>query len=597
MGKLSAVVIAFNEERDIARCLRSLQPVADEIIVVDSYSTDRTKQICEALGARVIEHPFRSHIDQKNFALAQSKHDYVLSLDADEYLSDDLLASIKKAKGHWAADAYAMNRLSSYQGKWIRHGSWYPDQKIRLWRREAGIWGGQNPHDRVVLKANSRILHLSGDIRHRAYENAQEILEKIQSYSDIFARENRSQKVSGWTVATHSAFAFFQSFVLKRGFLDGYEGLMVAVTSANHTFYKYAKLREQGFRNLLGKRMIVSRTDNLGDVILTLPMVGYLRTVVPDAHITFVGRSYTRPIVEQCKNVDRFLDRDEVLKNPSILTENQPDTIIFVFPDKALARIAKKAGIKTRVATGHRIFNWWYCNIRVNFSRIRSPLHESQLNLKLLRPFRIEREFETDDLIPFYGLQPAVEEFSHLLDKNKINLILHPKSKGSAREWSASNFITLAQSFSPATHKIFITGLSDEGQALRIAAPELFSLDHVVDLTGRLDLRQLTSFISQADVLVACSTGVLHLAAAVGTRSIGLYVPLRPIHPGRWRPVGVQARYILSRESCSSCSGITTCACIAGITPGQVKKEIEMMFEKSEHIVGENESQLPVTTQ
>ncbi|HAC24768.1 MAG TPA: hypothetical protein DCE81_07605 [Cytophagales bacterium] len=116
MGKLSAVVIAFNEERDIARCLRSLQPVADEIIVVDSYSTDRTKQICEALGTRVIEHPFRSHIDQKNFALAQARHDYVLSLDADEYLSDELLASIKKAKGHWAADAYAMNRLSSYQG-------------------------------------------------------------------------------------------------------------------------------------------------------------------------------------------------------------------------------------------------------------------------------------------------------------------------------------------------------------------------------------------------------------------------------------------------------------------------------------------------
>ncbi|MFN5169310.1 MAG: glycosyltransferase [Cyclobacteriaceae bacterium] len=581
MGKLSAVVIAFNEERDIARCLRSVQPVADEIIVVDSYSTDRTREICQSLGARVIEHPFKSHIDQKNFALQQAACDFVLSLDADEYLSDELLASIQKVKGQWAADAYAMNRLSSYQGKWVRHGSWYPDQKVRLWRRGVGTWGGQNPHDRVILEANCRIHHLSGDIRHRAYENAREILEKIQSYSEIFARENRAEKISGWTVALHSAFAFFQSFVLKRGFLDGYEGLMVAVTSANHTFYKYAKLREQGFRNLLGKRVIISRTDNLGDVILTLPLIGYIRKVVPDAHITFIGRSYTRPVLEQCKNVDVFLNREDVLSNPSMLTANQPDSIIFVFPDKALTRLAKKSGIPTRVATGHRIFNWWYCNFRVNFSRIRSSLHESQLNFKLLGPFRLEREFETADLIPFYGLKPESRDFSDLLDKSRTNVVLHPKSKGSAREWSLANFCALAESLSPNAHKIFITGLADEGKAMREAVPALFTLPHVVDLTGRFDLKQLSSFIQQADVLIACSTGVLHLGAALGTRSLGLYVPLRPIHPGRWRPVGSQAHYLISKENCSSCPGVTNCSCMAGITPARVKQEIEVILRQS----------------
>ena len=160
MVKVSVVIITYNEEKNIQRCIESVCPVADEIIVIDSFSKDRTKEICQAKGVTFIEHQFRSHIDQKNFAVTKANHKYILSLDADEYLSPELTQSILEAKKSWPAEAYRMNRLSSYGSKWIKHGSWYPDRKIRLWNKEIGLWGGENPHDRVVLKRGTRVIHL-----------------------------------------------------------------------------------------------------------------------------------------------------------------------------------------------------------------------------------------------------------------------------------------------------------------------------------------------------------------------------------------------------------------------------------------------------
>ncbi len=576
MVKISAVIITYNEERNILRCLNSLAGVADEIVVVDSFSKDRTREICYEKGVRVVEHPFKSHIDQKNFAVTQASYDIVLSLDADEYLSEELTKGILDVKEKWPDEAYSMNRLSNYGGKWIRHGNWYPDKKIRLWNRRIGLWGGENPHDMVIIKRGVKVRHLKGDILHRAYTDSAETLSKIQNYSEIFARESVGRKSSSVPkIIARSSFAFFKSYIMKRGFMDGFEGLMVAMAVSNHVFYKYAKLYEANHRALMGKRLVISRTDNLGDVILTLPLLGYLKSVTPDLKIFFIGKKYTQPVIDRCVFVDQFLDKEEVLNDQNILAMVRADTIIFIFPDQKLAKLAHKVGIKHRVATAHRWYNWIYCNHLVGFTRVKSNLHESQLNFKLLRPFKLNGDVDTSELISYYGLRPAKNDFSTLLNKDRFNLIIHPKSKGSAREWPLDNYYRLVLSLPVESYRIFVTGLQAEGDLIRKEKPELLQHPNVTDLTGKLNLEELTSFISQADGLLACSTGVLHLASALGIYALGLFSPMKPIHPGRWMPVGKKAQYLVLKKECSLCRNSKECACINAITVEEVKDKVD----------------------
>lgn len=576
MIKISVVIITYNEEKNIGRCLDSVLPVADEIVVVDSFSKDRTKEICLAKGVTFVEHLFRNHIDQKNFALTQAGNPHVLSLDADEFLSPELTTSILQVKETWPVEAYRMNRLSSYGNKWIRHGSWYPDRKIRLWNRNIGTWGGENPHDKVVLKRGVNVIQLQGDILHRAYKDSKETIEKIQRYSDIFAYENAGRRPSSLLkIFGHTSFAFIKSYFIKRGFLDGFEGLMVARAEANHAFYKYSKLFEANKKEALGKRVVISRTDNLGDVILTLPLLGYIKSVMPEVRIYFIGKKYTHPVIDKCIHIDKFLDREELLNDPMAMRSIHADSIFFIYPDRELAKLSRKLGIKSRVATAHRWFNLLYCNYLVDFSRLRSRLHESQLNFKLLSPFNMYWDFDLKEIAGFYGLVPPLSSHDGHLSQHHFNLILHPKSKGSAREWHLDHYYALAQALPADRYRIYITGLREEGEAIHLEKPEIFQLPHVTDMTGKMSLDELMSFISQADGLVACSTGVLHLAAALNKFVVGIYSPMRPIHPGRWMPIGKHANYLVIDKKCNACRKSKECACVNEITPEQVRQKIE----------------------
>jgi len=246
-SKISAVIITYNEEDNIERCLESFKETADEIVVVDSFSSDRTAEICKNKGVRFIQHPFEGHIEQKNFALSCASNDYVLSLDADEALSEKLIQSIQTAKQTWQEDGYSVNRLTNYCGKWIRHCGWYPDTKIRLWDKKKGRWGGVNPHDHVVMEKNSRIRHLSGDLLHYSYPTIRDHISQINSFSDIaaraaFERGRRSNIV--FDICLNPTLTFFKKYFLKLGALDGYEGFVISISTAYGKFLKYIKLRE-----------------------------------------------------------------------------------------------------------------------------------------------------------------------------------------------------------------------------------------------------------------------------------------------------------------------------------------------------------------
>jgi len=324
------------------------------------------------------------------------------------------------------------------------------------------------------------------------------------------------------------------------------------------------------------EHIIISRTDNIGDVVLSFPVAGILKSKFPNCKISFLGNSYSRDIIEACEHIDQFLDFKELLNNQEItaikiIHQQKADAIIHVFPNKKLARLAKEAGIPMRIATTNRLYHWGTCNKLVRLSRKSSPFHEAQLNIKLLAPFGIKESFKLTDIPNYYGLtniKPLPERFTKLIAKDKFNLILHPKSKGSAREWGLQNFDALIKNLYPEKIKIFVTGTLEEGKEMQ----KLFKNNpEIVDLTGQLNLSELISFIANADGMIAASTGPLHLAAALKIKTIGLYAPMRPIFPMRWAPLGKNASFIVHEKICFKCKKSKDCECIQSITPLEVK--------------------------
>jgi len=272
MIKISAVIITYNEEKNIARCIESLKPVVDEVVILDCYSQDRTRQISETHGATFYEQEFLGFAKQKNRAAELASHDVVLSLDADEYLSSELTQSILQVKNNWQKDGYMFNRLSSFEGTWIKTCGWYPDQKLRLWDRRKGSWQGDGVHERVDMFEGATSAPIKGDLFHRAYDNISQFLQKNQSYSTIHAQVNRYRTSSSvFKILYKTIFAFFKAYILKGGVLDGYKGLVVSGSTAHWVFYKYAKLLEAN--RTVRVSLIVESSGEVEDLERTLTSI------------------------------------------------------------------------------------------------------------------------------------------------------------------------------------------------------------------------------------------------------------------------------------------------------------------------------------
>ncbi len=269
MLPVSVCIIAFDEEDNIGACIDSALPIADEVIVIDSHSTDRTRELATERGARVIERDWPGHIDQKNFAIEAATNDWVLCLDADERVSPELVASIRQAladdgrAARGEAAGFVVARRTFYLGRFIDHAGWYPDRKLRLFRRSLGRWGGVNPHDRVEVDGATE--RLRGDLHHYSYKDIGDHLKTIDFFSDISAREKvaRGQRALGLMMLLAPPLKFAKMYVLKRGFLDGWPGFVVSSLGAYYEFLKYARAWElrsvQGVAAGTGERVVYGR--------------------------------------------------------------------------------------------------------------------------------------------------------------------------------------------------------------------------------------------------------------------------------------------------------------------------------------------------
>ncbi len=319
-------------------------------------------------------------------------------------------------------------------------------------------------------------------------------------------------------------------------------------------------------------RVLICRTDNIGDVVLTLPLAGYLKQTMPGVQVDFLVRTYAAQVVRQCRFVDRVLALEEHADAEAMFTAGAYDTVIFAFPNRRLAKAARRARVPNRVGTSHRLFHLLTCNRLAHFSRVRSPLHEAQLNFELLRPLGIAYAPTLEQIPALYGLYaPRQAEADALAAQAPFNLILHPKSNGNGREWPLARFEELARLLqAEAGLCLWVTGSAAEGELIASQAPGLLALPHVRNLCGRMDLAGLAALIGVADGLVANSTGPLHVAAAMGRPALGLFPPIKGIDTARWGALGTHARSLTATPRCATCTGKDACTCMAGLGAAEV---------------------------
>jgi len=248
--KISACLITLNEERNLPRCLKSVAPLADEIVIIDSGSTDDTLKIAREFGARIVPQPWLGYVGQKNFALDQVLHPWVLSIDADEEISPELAASLARIKADSAAElagapnGFTCSRLVFYRGRWIRHGDWYPDRLVRLFRREGARFSGGRVHEKLELAGEHPLL--PGHLHHFTYENREDRVRRCARYASLWAQtaHERGRRAYPWSGPLHAVLRFGKGFILKRGLLDGAIGWEIALGNAREVRLKYDLLRE-----------------------------------------------------------------------------------------------------------------------------------------------------------------------------------------------------------------------------------------------------------------------------------------------------------------------------------------------------------------
>jgi len=579
--KLSVVVITRDEAHNLPRLLDSVEGLADEIVVFDSGSVDGTVDIAKARGARVFDCEWAGWSATKNQANAAAKGDWILSLDADEALTATSAEAIRQvvsgplrtSDGAWRVGE--IDRLTRYIDRWVHHSGWRPDRKIRLWPAQSAQWKGAI-HERPVFDGPISIVRIAGDVEHHSYPSAAHHLEQIERFGQVWAQNQfeRGLRTPLTLVCLKVCAQWLKTFVLKRGFLDGATGWTIARRSAWATWRKHARLRQRQHGGPPApSKVLIARTDALGDLVVTLPLVHALKAQFPDVKVDVLVRAYASPIAHHAIGVDRVVEWSTELAGTrggvALLRDGGYDVVVHAFPDPSVMRAASAAGIPLRLATGRRWASIRHATHRCWDSRKASGGHEAWHGLRLLLPLGIDadRMFRTRQCLTAPRPDNVVLDILDAIGQAPI--LLHPGSHGSAGNWSADHFARLATRLADAGHAVCITGTEAEKKRF---APHLPDHLGITELSGRLDLTQLMALQSRAALVVASSTGPLHIAAALGTPCLGLYGNQAPAWPDRWAPIGPSVSLCVASDRLDNGTldlGVTDVmnACLRGLTP------------------------------
>ena len=323
------------------------------------------------------------------------------------------------------------------------------------------------------------------------------------------------------------------------------------------------------------KKILISRTDAIGDVCLTLPVCQALEAAFPNCELTYLCRSYTRAVVACFEPIDQVLlleelqQLDDQARNKML---GQYDVVLHLFPNQIVAKWCKQARIPLRIGTAHRFFHLFTCNSRPRFSRKRSALHEAQLNFKLLAPLGITVIPTIMEINQKLNFKVSGLPFELVQNNWSKVILLHPKSNGSGVEYPIEKYVSLSESLVESGYQVYFTGTEKEGACFRAQIPVH---PNISDATGKWDLQTFIYIISKAKALVACSTGPYHIAGLCGIRAVGLFASRKPIHPGRWAALGKGATALVFDPNCQLCAEGRACTCVAEISIDHIADAIE----------------------
>ena len=552
---LSVVVITRNEAHNLPRLLASVEGLANEVVLFDSGSTDGTIAIAEEAGARVTSCDWEGWSATKNRANAAARGRWILSLDADEALTEASAAAVlahiqgpvQNEQGAWRVGE--INRLTRYCGAWVRHSGWYPDRKVRLWPAGSAQWEGAI-HEQPVFDRPVAVRRLDGDVEHHSYPHPADHLHQIERFGAVWAEDQfgRGKRHPKGLVFLKVGAQWVKSFLIKAGFLDGRTGWTIAHRSAWATWRKHARLRTlQRPSPPPLKRILITRTDALGDLVVTLPMVRALKAALPGVEVDVLVRGYAVPVAQCAIGLDGVVEWRadwRAAEAADTLRRGQYDAVVHAFPEPAVVRAASAAGIRIRIATARRWVSWRRVTHRMWDSRRASGGHEAWHGLRLLMPLGVDPDRHPPTDLGLTAPQPDTTVRSALDEAGGSPILLHPGSHGSAGNWPQKRFAELALALAKTGRPVAFTGTEAEGQAFSECWP-----DHplIHSFFGRFNLEQLLAVQASSALVIASSTGPLHTAAALGRPCIGLYGTRPPEWPERWRPLGPQVD-VLSAE-------------------------------------------------
>jgi len=566
MPRLSAFLIVKNEERDLPGCLESLAPFVQEIVIVDGHSTDRTREIAQCFGAKVFTRVLDGFGAQKQFALDQTTGDWAFSIDADERVSPKLGAEIDRVIQKAGSDCtgYEVKRHFHFLGQRMRFGGVGSDWVLRLFQRARGHFTPARVHERILVVG--KVGRLRQPMSHYSYATVQEYVEKCNQYTTLAAQEQwMSGRRFSWRDHFRPAWELGVRVLMRGAWLDGHAGLTYAALSAHAAWLRAVKLKEieknsltrtpsadgrgensKAFPLLVGEggrrpgeasRILIVRTDRLGDVLLTTPVSRRLREKFPGAHLAWLVRPYTAPLLEQNPDIDQVIvDKGgPVSQLIQRLKQEHFDSAIVAYPRWRAVWAVWRAAIPQRIGPASK----WYSvlfNHRIWQHRSEGKKHEADYNIELLAPLGVPfQRVETRFVL-------TAEEKNwarRFLESNRISfqkpvVCLHPGSGGSSERWPLSHFMELGDRLQEAGCDVIVTG--GPGEDYQNIMIDQMRRIPVFVAAGSVSIRQLASILSCANLVVSNSTGPLHIAVALNVPTVSLYSPIPTCHPKRWGP-------------------------------------------------------------